>query len=114
MDNQKLSDRVMALEGPDRDAIVERLISNPTLRPNEWQDIAKLLPFKKYQTAAMLCVRPETFSRILSGNPPGVPVEKLFRLVALSALMPREDISAKFAAMQTVVSLSLSPVELVK
>jgi len=97
--------------------VIDRLKSNPTLRPAEWKHIADMLPHKKKDIASAIGIEPETLSRIFGGKPTCIASEKLFRLLGLAELMPSEsDMQRieKHAAWASVVALQLSPMELVE
>jgi len=108
--------------GSEREQI-ERLTSNPKLRPHEWADFASLVSFRKQDIAAMIGIEPESFSRILGGKPASIATEKMFRLIMVCELMRpalgcTEAERLKNAVEQSVImkvicSLDLSPMEIV-
>lgn len=88
---------------------VVRLISNPTLRPDEWSAFIKQAKIKKQDIARMIGIEPESLSRILKGKPCSVAAEKLFRMIMVCELT--RPAVGEFGALTTICSLALSPME---
>jgi len=101
---------------------VERLTSPSRLKPEEWVAFIKKAKIKKQDIARMLCVEPETLSRILKGKACSIAVEKLFRLIMVCGLTRHDtDEDGQFTrtieqavALKTICSLELKYLELVK
>lgn len=101
---------------------IERLTSPPRLKSEEWAAFIKKAKIKKQDIARMLCVEPETLSRILKGKACSVATEKVFRLIMVCKLTQHEtDKDGQFArtieqgvALKTICSLELKYLELVK
>jgi len=95
---------------------IERMTRNPTLRPAEYPPAMGLIKRKKKHVAGVLGITPETLSRIIAGKPASKPVEKMFRLLVICETMPDEtpqQLLSKWQSMLQVVSLDLSPMEIV-
>ncbi len=103
---------------------VERLISNPTLRPDEWSAFIKQAKIKKQDIARMIGIEPESLSRILKGKPVSVASEKIFRMIMVCELLrpeknmveadKRRRTVEQFGALTAICSLALSPMEVVQ
>lgn len=101
---------------------IERLTSPSRLTPEEWAAFIKKAKIKKQDIAGMLCIEPETLSRILKGKACSVAIEKLFRIVMVCKLTQHDaDENGQFArtleqavALKTICSLELKYLELVK
>lgn len=103
-------------------ADIERLTNPSRLKPEEWAAFIKKAKIKKQDIAGMLCIEPETLSRILKGKACSVAIEKLFRIVMVCKLTQHDaDENGQFArtleqavALKTICSLELKYLELVK